>query len=85
MLAHIRDHCGLGSYGCPRMTMEMKEVGLAVGEHRVGRLMRLNGIKLVRNRKHIHAQRAGLEPYCDTALTVCGTDSCGSARRTAQA
>ena len=52
------------------MTMEIKEVGLAVGEDRVGRLMRLNGIKPVRNRKHIHAQRAGFDCFCDTALTV---------------
>jgi putative transposase len=34
------------------MTMELKEVGLDVGERRVGRLMRINGIKLVRTRKH---------------------------------
>lgn len=42
----------LGSYGRPRMTMELKEAGLAVGERRVGRLMRTNGIKPVRTRKH---------------------------------
>jgi transposase InsO family protein len=34
------------------MTMERKEVGLDVGERRVGRLMRLGGIKPVRTRKH---------------------------------
>ena len=34
----------IGSYNRPRMTMELKEVGLDVGERRVGRLMRLNGI-----------------------------------------
>ena len=32
--------------------MELKEAGLAVGERRVGRLMRLNRIKPVRTRKH---------------------------------
>ena len=32
--------------------MELKEAGLAVGERRIGRLMRLNGIKPVRTRKH---------------------------------
>jgi putative transposase len=32
--------------------MELKEVGLDVGERRVGRLMRINGIKPVRTRKH---------------------------------
>lgn len=42
----------LGSYGRPRMTMELKEACLDVGERRVGRLMRLNGIKPVRTRKH---------------------------------
>lgn len=34
------------------MTMELKEAGLDVGERRVGRLMRRNGIKPVRTRKH---------------------------------
>jgi len=32
--------------------MELKEAGLAVGERRIGRLMRLNGIKPVRTRRH---------------------------------
>ncbi len=40
------------SYGRPRMTMEIKEAGLDIGERRVGRLMRLNGIKLVRTSRH---------------------------------
>lgn len=54
VLAHIREQysLSLGSYGRPRMTMELKEAGLDVGERRVGRLMRLNGIKPVRTRKH---------------------------------
>ena len=34
------------------MTMELKEVGLDVGERRVGRLMNINGIKPVRTRRH---------------------------------
>ncbi len=34
------------------MTMELKEAGLDVGERRVGRLMRVNGIKPIRTRKH---------------------------------
>ncbi|WP_425564165.1 IS3 family transposase, partial [Oerskovia paurometabola] len=42
----------LGSYGRPRMTMELKEAGLAIGERRVGRLMKINGIKPVRTRRH---------------------------------
>ena len=54
VLAHIREQYGLslGSYGRPRMTMELKEAGLAVGERRAGRLMRINGIRPVRTRKH---------------------------------
>ncbi|MBV2151089.1 IS3 family transposase [Sphingobium sp. AS12] len=54
VLAHIREQyrLSLGSYGRPRMTMELKEVGLAVGERRVGRLMKINGIKPVRTRRH---------------------------------
>src|SRR5690554_5181441 len=54
MLAHIKDqyNLSLGSYGRPRMTMELKEAGLDVGECRVGRLMRINGIRPVRTRRH---------------------------------
>ena len=52
--AHIREQysLSLGSYGRPRMTMDLKEAGLAVGERHVGRLMRLNGIRPVRTHKH---------------------------------
>ena len=42
----------LDSYGRPRMTMELKEAGLDVGERMVGRLMKINGIKPVRTRIH---------------------------------
>ena len=47
VLAHIREQysLSLGSYGRPRMTMELKEAGLDVGERRVGRLMKINGIR----------------------------------------
>lgn len=53
-LAHIREQYGLsrGTYGRPRMTMELKEAGLDVGERRVGRLMKINGIRPVRTRRH---------------------------------
>ena len=53
VLAHIREQysLSLGSYGRPKMTMELKEVGLDVGERRVGRLMKINAIKPVRTRK----------------------------------
>ena len=53
VLAHIRDQFAqsLGSYGRPRMTEELKELGLDVGHRRVGRLMRENGIEVKRNKK----------------------------------
>ncbi|WP_417809799.1 IS3 family transposase [Thioclava sp.] len=53
-LAHIKEQSrlSLGSYGRPRMTEELKEIGLDVGHRRVGRLMRQNGITVVRTRKH---------------------------------
>ena len=53
MLAHIREQfaLSLGSYGRPRMTEELKELGLQVGHRRVGRLMRDNGIAVRRNKK----------------------------------
>ncbi|GCD51281.1 hypothetical protein SRCM100623_00432 [Acetobacter pasteurianus] len=34
------------------MTMELREAGLDVGEHRVGRMMKDNGIRPVRTRRH---------------------------------
>jgi transposase InsO family protein len=53
-LAHIKEQSrlSLGSYGRPRMTEELKEIGLHIGHRRVGRLMRQNGISVVRTRKH---------------------------------
>jgi len=54
LLAHIREQhrLSLNSYGRPRMTEELKELGLDVGHRRVGRLMRQNGISVVRTHKH---------------------------------
>jgi len=54
LLAHIREqhHLSLGSYGRPRMTQELKEIGLHVGHRRVGRLMRDNGFRVVRTHKY---------------------------------
>ena len=54
MLAHIKEQSrlSLGSYGRPRMTEELKEIGLNVGHRRVGRLMRQNGIVVIRTGKH---------------------------------
>ena len=53
VLAHIKEQfkLSLGSYGRPRMTEELKELGLRVGHRRVGRLMRDNGIFVKRNKK----------------------------------
>ena len=41
VLAHIREQfaMSLGSYGRPRMTEELKDIGLDVGHRRIGRLM----------------------------------------------
>ncbi len=54
LLAHIREQhrLSLNSYGRPRMTEELKDLGLGVGHRRVGRLMRQNAISVVRTRKH---------------------------------
>lgn len=53
VLAHIREQfaLSLGSYGRPRMTEELKELGLDVGHRRVGRLMHENCITVKRNKK----------------------------------
>ena len=51
--AHIKEQSrlSLSSYGRPRMTEELKEVGVDVGHRRVGRLMRENGIVVERTRE----------------------------------
>ena len=54
LLVHIREQhrLSLQSYGRPRMTEELQERGLSVGHGRVGRLMRENGIKVIRTQKY---------------------------------
>ncbi len=54
VLAHIKEQSRLspGIYGRPRMTEELKELGLNVGHRRVGRLMRENGIRVERSKKY---------------------------------
>ena len=54
ILAHIREQhrLSLQSYGRPRMTEELQELGLRVGHRRVGRLMGENGIKIIRTQKY---------------------------------
>lgn len=51
--AHIRDQrrLSLGSFGTPGMTGELTKLGLRVGRRRIGRLMRQNGIQVIRSRK----------------------------------
>ena len=46
-LAYIRTHFALsnGTYGSPRMHVELCEEGLTIGRHRVARLMRDNGLR----------------------------------------
>jgi hypothetical protein len=53
VLAHIKEQSRLspGSYGRPRVTEELKEVGVDVGHRRVGRMMRENGITVERTGK----------------------------------
>lgn len=53
LLTHIREQHQFSLGSCrPRMTKELKELGLAVGHRRIGRLMRENGIRVVRTRKY---------------------------------
>jgi transposase InsO family protein len=53
VLAHIRDQhrLSLGSDGRPRMIEALNELGIRVGQRRVGSLMRQNGIQVIRSRK----------------------------------
>jgi putative transposase len=53
LLAHIPDQhrLSLRSYGRPRMTEELNALGLQVGQRHIARLMRQNGIQLIRSRK----------------------------------
>jgi putative transposase len=48
VLAHIREQysLSLGSYGRPRMTMELKEAGLDVGERRLAKVRSLETSKI---------------------------------------
>ena len=54
ILAHIREQhrLSLQSYGRPRMTEELQELGLKVGHRRVERLMGEDGIKIIRTQKY---------------------------------
>lgn len=54
LLAHIRAQFKLShySYGRPRMTEDLRELGFDVSHHRVGRLMVQNGVSPIRTRKY---------------------------------
>ncbi len=54
LLAHIRSQFSMSNetYGAPRMHVELKEDGLAIGRHRVARLMRDNGLKALQKRRY---------------------------------
>lgn len=54
LLAHIRAQFATSNetYGAPRMHVELREDGLAVGRHRVARLMRDNGLKALQKRRY---------------------------------
>lgn len=53
LLAHIRAEFRISNetYGSPRMTAELNKDGIAVGRHRVARLMRDNGLKALQKRR----------------------------------
>ena len=54
ILAHICEQhpLRLQSYGRPRMTEELRDLGLRVGHRMAGRLMGENGIKVIRTQKY---------------------------------
>lgn len=54
VLVHIKGQfcLSLSSYGRPRMTEELKELGLCADHRRVGLLIRENGIRVERSKKY---------------------------------
>ena len=54
ILAHVREEHrpSLQSYGRPRRIEELQQSGLKVGHRRIGRLMRENGITIIRTQKY---------------------------------
>ncbi|MBT5107595.1 MAG: transposase [Rhodospirillaceae bacterium] len=54
MLAHIRARFAAsnGTYGSPRMHVDLCEDGLSIGRHRTARLMRDNDLKATQKRRN---------------------------------
>ena len=80
ILAHIREQhrLSLQSYGRPRMTEELQELGLKVGHRRVGRLMGENGIKIIRTQKY--QPTTDSDHRFNTAPNLLETDFSGPAK-----
>ena len=53
LLAHVRSAFALSNstYGSPRMTRELRDIGLVVGRRRIARLMRDNGLQARQKRR----------------------------------
>ena len=56
LLIHLRDaHTeSRGTYGSPRLHLELRDRGFLVGRNRVARLMKLDGIKARHRRRFVH-------------------------------
>ena len=54
LLAHVRNHFSLSheTYGSPRTHAELKADGVGGGRHRIARLMRDNGMKVLQKRRY---------------------------------
>jgi len=75
LLAHIRAEfkSSYYSYGRPRMVEELRAKGFAVGHHRVGRLMRENGMQAIRTRRRPYRYK-GKVPACGYAPNLLEQD-----------
>ncbi|AUQ68346.1 putative transposase (plasmid) [Phaeobacter inhibens] len=76
VLAHITEQSrfSLGSYGRPRMTEELKEIGLNIGHRRVDRLMRENGIRALKRAIALRQLPTGCIHHTDRGSQYCSHD-----------